>query len=118
MIVELAFAADHEYWCPPAHRNAQHPGFPRVREIVLCPLIQPSRSLRRSRGSSGKEIECDWTATQRIAAVAQTLKVVRALASAGGRSAGQLEYHERCERQWQQRMKEFIAKHAGPTTNR
>ena len=23
-----------------------------------------------------------------------------------------------CERQWQQRMKEFIAKHAGSTTNR
>ncbi len=64
------------------------------------------------------EIERDWTATQRIAAVAQTLKAVRALASAGGRSAGQLEYHERCERKWQQRMKEFIAKHAVPATNR
>ena len=63
------------------------------------------------------EIERDWTATQRIAAVAESLKVVTALAAAGGRSAGQLEYHERCQRQGQQRMKEFIAKHAGATTN-
>jgi hypothetical protein len=64
------------------------------------------------------ENERDWTATQRIAAVAQSLKLVRTLASAGGRSAGQLEYQERCKRQWQQRMKEFIAKHAGPATDR
>jgi hypothetical protein len=64
------------------------------------------------------EIERGWTATQRIAAVVESLKAVRALAAAGGRSAGQLEYHERCERQWQQRIKEFIAEHAGTTTNR
>ena len=64
------------------------------------------------------ETQRDWTATQRIAAVAQTLAAVRALASAGGRSAGQLEYQQRCKRQWQQRMKEFIAKHAGPATDR
>jgi hypothetical protein len=64
------------------------------------------------------ETERDWTATQRIAAVAQTLEVVRALASAGGRIAGQIEYHERCKRQWRQRMKEFIAKHAVPATDR
>lgn len=64
------------------------------------------------------EIEGNWTSTQRIAAVAQTLKAVKALASAGGRSAGQLEYHQRCERQWQQRIKEFIAKHADSTTDR
>ena len=64
------------------------------------------------------EIERNWTSTQRIAAVAQTLKAVKALAAAGGRTAQQLEYHERCERQWQQRMKEFIAKHADSTTDR
>ena len=39
------------------------------------------------------EAERDWTATQRIAAVAEMLKAVKALAAAGGRSAGQLEYH-------------------------
>jgi hypothetical protein len=79
------------------------------------PISFPSEISRLKRQV---ETERDWTATQRIAAVAQTLEVVRALASAGGRSAGQIEYHERCKRQWQQRMKEFIAKHAGPTTDR
>jgi hypothetical protein len=75
----------------------------------------PSEASRLERQA---EIQRDWTATQRIAAVVETLKAVRALALAGGRSTGQLEYHERCERQWQQRMKEFIAKHAGSTTDR
>ena len=83
--------------------------------LLDLPISFPSEVSRLQRQA---EIERDWTATQRIAAVAQTLKAVRALASAGGRSAGQLEYHERCERQWQQRMKEFIAKHAGPATDR
>ncbi len=64
------------------------------------------------------EIERDWTAAQRIAAVAQMLKAVRVLGLAGGQSAGPLEYHERCERQWQKRLKEFIAEHAGSATNR
>ena len=79
------------------------------------PISFPSEVSRLKRQA---ETERDWTATQRIAAVAQTLEVVRALASAGGRSAGQIEYHERCKRQWQQCMKEFIAKHAGPATDR
>ena len=64
------------------------------------------------------QLERDWTPTQRIAAVCESVKLVRALAAAGGRAAEQLAYHERCERQWQQRMKEFIARHAGPTTDR
>jgi hypothetical protein len=79
------------------------------------PISFPSEASRVKRQA---ETERDWTATQRIAAVAQTVEVVRALALAGGRSAGQLEYHERCKRQWQQRMKEFIAQHAGPATDR
>jgi hypothetical protein len=79
------------------------------------PISFPSEVSRLKRQV---ETERDWTATQRIAAVAQTLELVRALASAGGRSAGQIEYHERCKRKWQQRMKEFIAKHAGPATDR
>jgi len=79
------------------------------------PISFPSEASRLKRQV---ETERDWTATQRIAAVAQTLEVVRTLASAGGRSAGQFEYRERCKRQWQQRMKEFIAKHAGPATDR
>lgn len=83
--------------------------------LLDLPISFPSEVARLERQV---EIERDWTATQRIAAVAQTLRTVRALASAGGRSAGQLEYHECCERQWQQRMKEFIAKHAVSTTNR
>ena len=78
------------------------------------PISFPSEASRLERQV---ETERGWTATQRIAAVAQTLEVVRALASAGGRSAEQFEYHERCRRQWQQRMKEFIAKHAGPATD-
>ncbi len=64
------------------------------------------------------EMERNWTATQRIAAVAQSLEVVQALAAAGGRSAQQIEYHERCEREWRQRMKEFMAKHADAPTDR
>jgi hypothetical protein len=73
------------------------------------PISFPSEVSRLERQVA---TERDWTATQRIAAVAQTLEVVRALAAAGGRSAGQLEYQERCKREWQQRMREFITKHA------
>ncbi len=63
------------------------------------------------------EVERDWTPTQRIAAVAESVKLVKMLAAAGGRSAEQIEYKERCEREWKQRMKEFIAKHADATTH-
>jgi len=83
--------------------------------LLDLPIAFPSEVSRLERQVL---IEHDWTPSQRIAAVAQTLKVVRALALAGKRSAGQLEYHERCERQWQQRIMEFIAKHADPTTSR
>jgi hypothetical protein len=79
------------------------------------PISFPSQVARLERQVA---IERGWTPTQRIAAVAESLKVVKALASAGGRAAGQREYHERCERQWKQLMTEFIAKHAGPTTDR
>ena len=79
------------------------------------PISFPSEVSRLERQV---EIERSWTPTQRIAAVADTLAVVKALASAGGRSAQQLEYHERCEQQWRQRMKEFIARHAEPPADR
>jgi hypothetical protein len=56
------------------------------------------------------EAERGWSAEQRIAAVADSLDVVRALAVAGGRSAGQFEHRRRSKEQWLQRMKDFIAK--------
>ncbi len=56
------------------------------------------------------ELERDWTPTQRLQAVVDLLAVAEALSIAGGRRAQQLEYHERCEQQWRQRMKEFIAR--------
>jgi hypothetical protein len=79
------------------------------------PISFPSEVSRLERQV---EVERHWTSTQRIAAVAQSLKAVKAMAAAGGRSAQQVDYHERCERQWRQRMKEFIARHAQTTTNR
>jgi hypothetical protein len=56
------------------------------------------------------EAERGWSASQRIAAVAESLDVVRALAAAGGRAAGQLEYRRLCKERWRQRMKDFIAR--------
>jgi hypothetical protein len=79
------------------------------------PISFPSEASRLQRQV---EIERHWTCTQRIASVAQSLDAVKALAAAGGRTAQQAEYHERCERQWQQRMKEFIARHADSTSDR
>jgi len=52
------------------------------------------------------------TAEERLRAVADTLAAVEALSSAGGRRQEQLRYHESCERQGRDRMREFIARHA------
>ena len=51
------------------------------------------------------------SAQQRLQAVADTLAAADALSAAGGRREDQLKYHDRCEREWRDRMKEFIAQH-------
>jgi hypothetical protein len=82
------------------------------------PISFPSEVSRVERQVAA---ERGWTADQRIAAVAESLDVVRSLAEAGGRTAGQLEYRELCHEQWRQRMKEFIARqleHAKLPTDR
>lgn len=56
------------------------------------------------------------TAEMRLLAAADALAAAEALSKAGGRYAESLAYHERCEQQWRDRMKEFIASHVGPGT--
>jgi hypothetical protein len=56
------------------------------------------------------------TAEQRLHAVADTLAAVEALSAAGGHRAEQLKYHESCERQWRDRMREFIVRHVASGT--
>jgi hypothetical protein len=51
------------------------------------------------------------TAGERLRAVADTLAAVEALASAGGRREEQMKYHDACEREGRDRMREFIAQH-------
>jgi hypothetical protein len=51
------------------------------------------------------------TAGERLQAVADTLAAVDALSIAGGRREEQMKYHEACEREGRERMKEFIAQH-------
>jgi len=51
------------------------------------------------------------TAEERLQAVADTLAAADALSAAGGHREEQLRYHDWCERQWRDRMKEFIAQH-------
>jgi len=60
------------------------------------------------------EAQRGWTASQRIAAVAESLHAVRALAAAAGKSEEQWEAHERAEEEGKRIMKEFLAKHARP----
>ena len=56
------------------------------------------------------------TAEQRLEAVADTLAAVEALSIAGGRREAQLRYHDSCEREGRDRIREFIAQHvASPT---
>ncbi len=51
------------------------------------------------------------TAEERLQAVADTLAAADALSAAGGRREDQLRYHDWCEREWRNRMREFIAQH-------
>lgn len=51
------------------------------------------------------------TAGERLRAVADTLAAVDALSIAGGRHEQAMKYYEQCEREGNDRMKEFIAKH-------
>ena len=85
---------------------------------IELPISFPSEASRVARQV---ELERGWTATQRIAAVAESLTVVREFARAGGRGAEQFAYQERLRQQWLQRMKEFIAQqtqHAASATDR
>jgi hypothetical protein len=56
------------------------------------------------------------TAEERLQAVADTLAAAEALSTAGGRRKDQLRYHESCEREWRNRMREFIAQHVAAGT--
>ena len=51
------------------------------------------------------------TAEERLKAVADTLAAADALSAAGWHREEQLRYLDWCERQWRDRMKEFIAQH-------
>jgi hypothetical protein len=54
---------------------------------------------------------------QRILAVLDLLGVAEMLSRAGGHWESQLAYHAQCEREWQDRMKEFIAAHVDATAD-
>ena len=56
------------------------------------------------------------TAGERLQAVADTLAAVEALSTAGGRREEQMKYHDACERQGRDRMREFIAQHVASGT--
>jgi len=56
------------------------------------------------------------TAGERLQAVADTLDAVDALSIAGGRREEQMKYHEACEREGRERMREFIAQHVDTGT--
>jgi len=51
------------------------------------------------------------TAEERLLAAADALCAAEALSMAGGRRAEQLKYHEFCERQWRDRMTQFVTQH-------
>ncbi|MDA0841649.1 MAG: hypothetical protein O3B01_19270 [Planctomycetota bacterium] len=51
------------------------------------------------------------TPGQRIRAVCDALDAAERLSLSGGQRSHQLAYHQRCEEEWQQMMKEFIARH-------
>jgi hypothetical protein len=51
------------------------------------------------------------TAEERLEAVADTLAAADALSTAGGHREEQLRYLDSCEREWRNRMREFIAQH-------
>lgn len=51
------------------------------------------------------------TAQERLLAAADALAAAETLSMAGGRRVEQLRYHESCERQWRQRMTQFITQH-------
>lgn len=56
------------------------------------------------------------TPEARLRAVADTLAAAEALSAAGGRREEQMRYHDRCEREGRDRMREFIAQHAAIPT--
>jgi hypothetical protein len=58
------------------------------------------------------ELTRAMTPGQRILAVLDLLAVAETLSRSGGHWEAQLAYHAQCEREWQDRMKEFIAAHA------
>lgn len=53
----------------------------------------------------------DATAQERLLAAADALSAAEALSFAGGRRAEQLRYHDLCERQWRERMIQFLDQH-------
>jgi hypothetical protein len=76
------------------------------------PIKFPSE---RERIQSDVESQRQWTASERITAVFDLVKVLAELGTAGGRATEQLAVHERRKQQWCEAMKEFIAKHVDGT---
>ena len=68
---------------------------------IELPISFPTESSRVARQV---ELERGWTATQRIAAVAESLTVVREFARAGGSAPNSSPISERLRQQWLQRM--------------
>jgi len=80
---------------------------------MKLPISFPSEAeqLRKQlRGFAGA------TAEERLRAVADTLAAVEALSTAGGRREEQMKYHDACERDGRDRMREFIAQHVDSGT--
>jgi hypothetical protein len=56
------------------------------------------------------------TAQERLRAVADTLAAVDALSTAGGQREEQMRYHDSCECEGRDRMREFLAQHVAAGT--
>lgn len=72
-------------------------------ELPISFPSQPEQLRKRLRAFAGA------TAEERLQAVADTLQAVEALSAAGGHREDQLRYNDWCEREWRNRMREFIA---------
>ena len=55
------------------------------------------------------EAERNLTPAQRLRAVSDALAASERLSMSSPQRAAQLEYHRRCEEEWQRRMRDFIA---------
>jgi hypothetical protein len=75
---------------------------------VKLPILFPSEAEQLRQQA---EMTRGMTPGERILAALQLSRVAQAFSRAGGRWEAQLAYQAECERQWHDRMKEFIAAH-------